>query len=56
VLEAAKHRHSCFLTLTYAPEFEPPGRSLSKVDYQKFMYRLRRRVSPVRVRYFVVGE
>lgn len=41
--EASLYEHNSFITLTYADEFLPPGGSLVKKDFQKFMKRLRKR-------------
>ncbi len=48
------HEENSFVTLTYADPFLPPGGSLRKADFQKFMKRLRKRVG--RVRFFHCGE
>lgn len=50
--ESQMHDDSCFVTLTY--EDAPQGLVYS--DFQKFIKRLRRMVSPVRVRFFACGE
>lgn len=52
MLEASLHKHNCLITLTYshAPE------SVSKRDLQLFVKRLRKHISPVRVRFFGSGE
>ncbi len=52
--EASLHDSNSFVTLTYADEHLPPGASLRKADFQKFMKRLRKRVG--RVRFFHCGE
>jgi len=49
------HEVSTFITLTYAPEFEPPGRTLVKKHFQDFMKRLRK-ASPEKIRFFHCGE
>lgn len=54
--ESSMHRANCFVTLTYAPEFLPPYGSLVKSDFQCFMKRLRKAISPTRVRFFHAGE
>lgn len=51
-LEASLHQENCMLTLTYA---ETDG-SLHKDDYQKFIKRLRKCISPVKIKYFLSGE
>lgn len=54
VHEASLHDKNCFITLTYNNEHLPPGGSLVKSDFQKFMKRLRKRCGPVR--FFQCGE
>lgn len=54
--ESTMHSESCFLTLTFAPEHLPADGCVSKRDIQLFMKRLRKFVSPVRVRYLACGE
>lgn len=54
--EASLYDHNCFVTLTYDEEFLPPGGSLLKSDFQKFMKRLRKRFRGTRVRYYYCGE
>lgn len=59
--EMANARSSYFLTLTYAPEHVPIGDNellLCKSDYQKFLKRVRKRLSrcDISLRYVVVGE
>lgn len=57
--EAEIHEENCFITLTYANEYLPPGGTLVKADFQKFMKRLREylaRTQGTKVRYFVAGE
>ncbi|QXP08127.1 MAG: replication initiator protein [Arizlama microvirus] len=56
VHEAYGHEDNAFITLTYAPEFLPKDGSLIKSDFQKFMKRLRKAVSPTLVRFFHCGE
>lgn len=41
VHESLYHKATCFITLTYAPEFLPPGGSLRVEDFQDFMKRFR---------------
>lgn len=53
--EASLYTENCFITLTYAPEHLPSGRSLDLRDFQLFMKRLRKRFSQ-RVRFFHCGE
>jgi len=52
--EASLHDQNSFVTLTYDDDHLPPGASLRKADFQKFMKRLRKRVG--RVRFFHCGE
>lgn len=54
VLEATQHEHSLFLTLTYSPEYLP--HSVEVRHGQLFLKRLRERIKPLRVRYYLVGE
>lgn len=59
-MEAGQHKENAFLTLTYSPENLPLVRgqipTLRKGDAQKFLKRLRKRLEPHRIRYFLVGE
>ena len=52
--ESSLHERSCFLTLTYREM--PAGGSLSKRHLQGFLKRLRRCLSPSRIRFFSCGE
>lgn len=56
VHEAYGHENNAFITLTYSPEHVPPDGSLKKSHYQKFMKRLRKAVSPQKIRFFHCGE
>ena len=56
MLESYMHKESSFLTLTYAPEHIPSGGTLVPRDAQLFLKRLRKSISPVQIRYFLVGE
>lgn len=56
MLEAHKHEHSLFVTLTYKPEEYPKDGSVSVSELQDFFKRLRERVKPRRFRYYGVGE
>ncbi len=68
VHEAQMHEENCFITLTFrqkancTPEqlakgqYEPENGSLRKEDFQKFMKRLRKSISPQKVRYYHCGE
>lgn len=66
VHEAQLHEHSCFITLTYDDEHLPvvgdggkvkdrPS-TLVKDDFQRFMKRLRKAISPTKIRFFHSGE
>ena len=52
--ESRCHARNSFITLTYSPENYPMHGSLTYQDFQKFMYRLRRKYGPVR--FFMAGE
>lgn len=56
MLEAQLHESAFFVTLTYADEHLPVGGNLCIRDAQLFLKRLRARVSPEVVRYYLVGE
>jgi len=56
LLESCKHEKSAFLTLTYAPEFLPENGSLQPRHLQLFLKRLRKELSPHKIRFFAVGE
>lgn len=54
--EASLHDSNCFVTLTYDDGHLPPGGSLDRQAFPLFMKRLRKQISPQRVRYYHVGE
>lgn len=56
MLESYLHKENCFITLTYAPDYLPSGGNLVPRDTQLFLKRLRKMVSPRKIRYFIVGE
>jgi len=56
VKEAQLHEENCFVTLTYRDEDLPHDGSLVKPHWQKFVRKLRKRISPRKVRYFHAGE
>ena len=56
VLESLNHEKNCFITLTYDEQHHPKDGSLDISHYQKFLKRLRRAITPRKVRYFFVGE
>lgn len=45
-----------FLTLTYSDDFLPSDWSLNHDDFQRFMKRLRKSLSPAKIRYMMCGE
>lgn len=49
ILESMAHKHSAFVTLTYAPEHLPQGGSLSKLHWREF-------TKGIGYRYFGCGE
>lgn len=63
VLEAHKHKDSCFVTLTYNQKHLPANGHLVYKKYsggedhmQEFLKALRHRLYPVKIRFFGVGE
>lgn len=56
MLEGALNRSNSFVTLTYDDKHIPKGNTLYPKDLQDFMKRLRKRVSPLKVRFYAVGE
>lgn len=56
VLESAMHVGSCFVTLTYDEKNLPNGGNLEPTHSQKWLKRLRKELSPEKIRYFLVGE
>lgn len=56
MLESYQHEASCFITLTYSEDECPRNGCVSMQDAQLFVKRLRVLLSPIRVRYFLVGE
>lgn len=56
MLEAQKHKHSCFVTLTYKPEEYPKDGSVSVREMQLWLKRLRKLSGGRLIRYYVVGE
>lgn len=53
--EASLYDRNCFITLTFSDDYLGSG-SLDKSDFQKFLKRLRKFISPLKVRYFHCGE
>jgi hypothetical protein len=54
--EAQLYEDNCFITLTYDEEHLPNDHSLDHYNFQKFIKRLRKEISPHKVRYFMCGE
>lgn len=50
--ELAEHSENCFLTLTY----EDNPVHLKKEDLQNFIKRLRKKIDPIKIKYFSCGE
>lgn len=56
MLESLKHEFNSFLTLTYNESNLPDGATLVPEHFQLFIKRLRRRIEPLKLRYYSVGE
>lgn len=56
MLESFKHEFNSFVTLTYAPEFQPFGGTLVPRDLRLFIMRLRSRIAPKKLRFYACGE
>lgn len=56
MLEYQLHESASFITLTYSQEHYPKGGTLVPRDLQLFLKRVREYVSPLRLRFFAVGE
>jgi len=54
--ESKLHEENSFLTLTYDDKFLPKDGSLVKEHCQLFMKRLRKRLSPLKIKFFLCGE
>lgn len=52
MLEAGLYADNCFLTLTYADD----PVTLVPLDHRRFMDALRKRIAPLKVRFYMVGE
>lgn len=55
-LESTQHDSCCCLTLTYSDDFLPSGGNLCRRDVQLFFKSLRKKLDPVRIRYFGSAE
>lgn len=56
MLEAKDHAESCFVTLTYDEDHLPEDRSLSPDHLRNYLKRLRKKLDPIKLRYFACGE
>lgn len=56
MLESLQHGDNCFVTLTYDDKNLPSGGTLVPKDFQDWLKRFRKRISPHKIRYFGVGE
>lgn len=56
VHESQLHSQNCVITLTYDNDHLPADESVHVDHFQLFMKRLRKRIAPVRVRFFHCGE
>lgn len=56
MMEAQLHEQNSFLTLTYSDDNLPEFNSLSRHDLTCFFKRLRKALSPKKIRYYAVGE
>lgn len=56
MLEAEQHEANAFVTLTYSDDFLPEDGSLQPGDARNFLKRVRKRVAPSRIRFYLVGE
>lgn len=56
VHEAQLHDKNSFLTLTYDDDNIPPDYSLRPIDITNFLKRLRKHLSPCKIRFLQVGE
>lgn len=54
--EASLHDDNSYITLTYNDDHLPLDGSLDKKHFQDFMKRLRKEVSPIKIRFFHCGE
>jgi len=55
-MEGYMHGDSTFVTLTYDPERVPSGGTLVPKHATDFIKRLRQKISPHKIRYYLVGE
>lgn len=55
-LEQLKHSDSAFVTLTYDDDHLPEGGTLVPKHPQDWLKRIRRKIEPSKIRYYLVGE
>lgn len=56
ICESQMYDENSFITLTYNEENLPPDGSLSRIELQKFMKRLRKKIEPKKIRFYGCGE
>lgn len=56
VHEASLHEDNCFITLTYNDNYLPENGSLNLEDIQNFFKRFRKKIEPLKLRFFQCGE
>jgi len=56
MLERSQHGDACFVTLTYSDEHLPSDGSVDPKVVQGWLKRIRERIRPRRLRFFLVGE
>ena len=56
IMHESKGKPSCFVTLTYDDEFIPYGKTLVPYHLELFWKRLRRRLEPIKIKYYAAGE
>jgi hypothetical protein len=54
--EAQLHEENCFITLTYNKEHLPYAESLNHEHFKLFIKRLRKKLAPKRIRFYMAGE
>lgn len=50
------HEQSCFITLTYDDDHLPKNKSLSVRTCQLFVKKLRAKISPIKIKFYLAGE
>lgn len=56
ILETFAHKASSFVTLTYDKEHLPAGNTLVPRDVELWLMRVRKKIYPRKIRYYLVGE